>query len=365
MSFRESKPVKRHRILTEPTDIARLRLRNQRLIGAPLRAAEAVVGWLGAVQAQDYYGAKWAIAQRLRSGGDAEIESAFECGRILRTHVMRPTWHFVRPEDIRWLLALTAPRVRALLAYYDRKLEIDKKLLRTCRSVLERVLRGTSLTRDQIGNAFAEAKIRARGQRLAHLLIHAELDALICSGPRLGKQFSYALLDERAPATAPRECDDALADLARRYFASHGPAIVQDFAWWSGLTMTDSRRGIDLADPKLALLRFEDKQYWFAPPLKAPEPKWFNPPIVQLLPNYDEHVASYSDYTPSFDRARVRVPANAEGALMNHIIVSNGQVVGGWRRTLWRDHVRVEARLLARLTSAESDALSPRDRTTW
>lgn len=347
--------MKRARGFKDAAEIARLRLRNQRLVGTPLQTPEEVVGWLGAVQSQDYYGAKWAIAQRLASGEDAPIEAAFERGTILRTHVLRPTWHFVLPEDVRWLLALTAPRVRMLLGYYDKKLAIDAALLRRVRAVLTRTLEGRVATREQLGQALAEDGIEARGQRLGHLLAHAELDALICSGPRQGKQFTYALLDARAPATPPKERDDALGELARRYFASHGPALVHDFAWWSGLTVADATRGIELA--KLEARPFEDKAYWFAPRLAAAGRVRFDPPQVHLLPNYDEQVASFKDYRPAFDPARVEVPRNAEGALMNHIIVSNGQIVGGWKRTIAKDHVRIDARLLARLTGVERAAL--------
>jgi len=347
----------RGQTITRGADIARLRLRNSRLIGTTFSAPEQVVGWLGAVQSQEYTAAKWGLAQRMKRGTDAVIEAAFERGDILRTHVLRPTWHFVTPADIRWLLKLTAPRVRTLLGYYDRKLEIDPKLLQRSAAVLERALVGANRTREELGSALADAGIEARGQRLAHLLAHAELDALICSGPRRGKQFTYALVDERAPAAPRRERDEALADLARRYFQSHGPALVQDFAWWSGLTVGDAKRAIALADPKLDQLSVEDKQYWFVPPLPAAGGARSERPIVQLLPAYDEQVASFKDYAPSFDPERVRVPRNADGALMNHILVSNGQVIGGWKRTLGKDEVRIEVKLLAKLTAAERAGL--------
>jgi hypothetical protein len=341
------------RAKTTASDIARLRLQNQRLIGAGFDRAEQVVGWLGAVQSQDYAGAKWGVAQRVSDASDAAIEAAFTRGAILRTHVLRPTWHFVLPSDIRWLLALTAPRVRPTFAPYDKKLEIDAKVRVAANAVFERALAGTALTREVLGQKLMAAGIPARGQRLAHLLAHAELDALICSGPRQGKQFTYALLDERAPQSGreARPRDEALAELTRRYFQSHGPALVHDFAWWASLTVGDARRGIESIG--LEQITLEDKAYWFLPPSATSVRT--RGPLVHLLPNYDEHVGSYKDYFVSFDRARFSGPFGS--MLNNHIAVLNGQVIGGWRRTLAKGHVAIDVNLLAKLEPRERDLL--------
>src|SRR5262249_39208968 len=174
------------------------RLRNQRLVGPAFAKPEHVVDWLVAVQSQDYTGARWAVGQRTDDTTEEDLDRLFDEGAILRTHVMRPTWHFVRPADIRWLLALTAPRVRAILAHDDEELELGRAVRARCSRILERALRdGKSLTRAEIAALLGGKGIACRGRRLAHLLAHAELDALICSGPRRGKQFTYALLDER------------------------------------------------------------------------------------------------------------------------------------------------------------------------
>src|SRR5215831_20269008 len=181
------------------TDIASRRLQTQRLTGQPFDAAVDAVAWLGAVQSQDYAGAKWALGQRTRDVTDADLDRLVDAGAILRTHVMRPTWHFVLPDDMRWLLDLTAPRVKAILAHYDRQLEVDGDLLRRGHAVIETALRdGTYLTRGELAAALERAGIPADGQRLGRLIMHAELDGLIVSGPRRGKQLTYALLAERA-----------------------------------------------------------------------------------------------------------------------------------------------------------------------
>src|SRR5437773_5551309 len=195
-----------------PLDICGQRLASQHLTKQKIEKASEIVQLLGAVQAQDYSAAKWGIAQRTRSATDAELEKEISDGSILRTHVLRPTWHFVAPHDIRWMLALTAPRVKALLAFYDRKLELDASVLRRSRAALTKALRdGMHLTRMELARALTNAGIRADGtQRVAHLMMHAELDGLICSGPRRGKQFTYALLEERVPRAKALERDAAL-----------------------------------------------------------------------------------------------------------------------------------------------------------
>ncbi|HYU15343.1 MAG TPA: crosslink repair DNA glycosylase YcaQ family protein, partial [Candidatus Acidoferrum sp.] len=177
-------------------DIVRRRLENEHLVGAPLARPEDVVRWLGAVQAQDYAGAKWGVAQRAAACGDADVEEAFQSGRILRTHVLRPTWHFVMPADVRWMLQLTAPRIKAAMGHYDRKLDLTPAVYARSNAAIAVALQGgVHLTRQELARVLDAAGIAARGQRLGHLMVRAELDAVVCSGPRRGKQFTYALLD--------------------------------------------------------------------------------------------------------------------------------------------------------------------------
>jgi len=338
------------------SDIIWQRLYNERLLGSCFPTPERVVAWFGAVQAQDYSGAKWAIGQRIEHCSDAAVERAFQRGRILRTHVLRPTWHFVMPADIRWMLELTAPRIRALMAHYDRKLELDAKLVRRSNAALARALRGKShLTREELGAVLGAVGIQAKGQRLGHLMMHAELDAVIVSGPRRGKQFTYALFDERVPAEKPKSRDGALAELTKRYFESHGPALLRDFAWWSGLKVSDAKAGVEMVTPRLEKQQIEGKTYWFAPFEPKPRPA---KPTVHLLPNYDEYLISYKDYSPVIDPKLFAGLGAAEKAMLfNHLIVRNGQVIGGWRRTMEKDWVEVEIRLLTTLKRAERSEL--------
>ena len=227
-------------------DICRWRLAGQFLTTDGPTTPVDVVQILGAVQSQDYAGAKWALAQRVRGVTDAAIEATVDAGDILRTHVLRPTWHFVTPADIRWMLALTAPRVRAKMAGPNRRLELDRAFVRRSIGVFEKALAGgRSLTRQELSAELQRARLGViTGQRLGHLMMEAELDAVVCSGPRRGRQFTYALLEERAPAAPTRSSEEALHDLTRRYFTTRGPATPHDFTWWSGLTVADAKRGI-------------------------------------------------------------------------------------------------------------------------
>jgi winged helix DNA-binding protein len=338
-------------------DICGQRLANQHLTRQNLEKGSEIVRLLGAVQAQDYSGAKWAIAQRTRGATDTEVEKEISDGSILRTHVLRPTWHFVAPDDIRWMLVLTAPRVKALLAFYDRKLELDALVLRRSRDALTKALRdGKHLTRTELARALTKAGIRADGtQRLAHLVMHAELDGLICSGARRGKQFTYALLDERVPPAETLERDAALRELASRYFATRGPATADDFAWWSGLTKTDAKRGAEAAESGLERAIIGGRKYWFPASARATKQR---SPLARLLPNYDEYFIGLKDRTAMQAKLGTDGVEARIDALSGHLVTIDGQVVGGWKRTFKGKSAVVVLRLLTRLGDGEHHAIA-------
>jgi hypothetical protein len=322
----------------KPADLLRrLRLHHQWLARPSERRPEEVVAHFGAVQSQDFAMAKWALALRGTELTEAHVAAAFDAGAILRTHVLRPTWHFVSPADIRWMLHLTGPRVRAQLSRTDGLHGIDTALLRRSRAVIERALRGSVfLTRDELQAVLARNRIPVAGTALAQVMMHAELDALVCSGPRRGKHSTYALLEERAPAAPTLDRDAARAELARRYFQSHGPATARDFSWWSGLTLTDARAGIASLGRELACTAWEGSDYYFpdGPEPAAARGAW-------LLPNYDEFTVAYAERSllmgPGFPSRR---NPRADPIFTNVIIV-NGLITGNWRRTLTAKAVTV------------------------
>ena len=337
-------------------DIVRHRLHNQFLTQTDITQPEEVVRRLGAVQSQDYAGGKWALGLRMDGATDAAIDQAFNEGKILRTHVMRPTWHFVAPEDIRWLLALTAPRVHAVNAFMYRKLELDQTIIKKSYQVLERVLQGgKQLTRSELGSAFEKTGIsKAEGMRLGYFMASAELDGIICSGPRRGKQFTYALLEERAPKAADFKRDEALAELTRRYFATRGPATLHDFTWWSGLTMADAKEGMESVKRHFVSEEIEGKTYWFD---SSNSPAAFKSPVAHLLPNYDEYFIGFKDRSAIGKMVSPLHPQENSVALNAHIVIVDGQIVGGWRRTVKKDNVLLEFMLIADLTKAQGRAV--------
>ncbi len=312
------------------SDVLRQRLHNQKLSSSEIQKPADVVRWLGAVQAQDYGAAKWALALRMRNATHAQVEEAFNEGRIIRTHLLRPTWHFVVPEDIRWLLELTAPQVNRRSGSGYRMFELDAAVFKRSNKVLTNALRGGKhLTRATLKAVLNKSGVAADdGVRLAHIMLRAELDGVVCSGPRIGKQFTYALLEERVPPAKPLTRDEALAKLTRNYFTSHGPATLQDFIWWSGLTTADAKRGVDMAD------LVAEKTYWRT--RSTPISNRIENPC-HLLPAFDEYFVAYK---------------NREGGLGPTIII-NGRVVGTWKR----DSVTINLNLSRDLNKSEQRAI--------
>ena len=338
------------------TDIAHLRLRNQGLSKIQFKDAHDAVSRLGAVQAQDYAGAKWAVGQRLKDSTDAALEQAFADGSILRTHLMRPTWHLVAPEDIRWLLKLTAPRVHALGAFMYRQLELNKAIIKKSYKLLEKTLRENRyLTRTELGSVFEKADIPATGVRLAHIMMSAELDGVICSGPRKGKQFTYHLLEERVPPAKVISRGEALAELVRRYFSTRGPATLQDFVWWSGLTTTDAGNGIEMLKSKLQSEEIDGRVYWFAESKPSQKEQTR---IAYLLPNYDEYIVGYTDRSQIHDSSHNKKLDARGNVLFQNTLVINGQVTGTWKRTLKKNEVVLELTSFTKLMKVENLAVT-------
>jgi hypothetical protein len=343
-------------VTPRPASILAARLHNQWLARSPATRPAAVVERLCAVQSQDFIGAKWAIGLRATGLDDADVEAAFNRGEILRTHLMRPTWHFVTPADIRWMLTLTAPRVHQASKFYYRQLELDAKTMsRAHRVIVSELEGGQSRTRTELAAALAKRGIEARGPRLGLLTIHAELEQVLCSGPARGRQLTYALFDERAPSRAARTPRNPAAELARRYFHSHGPATLRDFVWWSGLTVAQAKRGIADASPALEPQELDGLTYWASEWKTAPR----LPPATFLLPNYDEYLIAYKD------RQLVRPTAGVDAAsIMNgpdafaHPLVVDGLFAGVWRRRVSGAKTSVEVVVKVPLSPKQRKAVN-------
>jgi hypothetical protein len=337
------------------TTIATKRLHQQRLVKDFFQNPEDVVQWFGAVQAQEYAAAKWALALRMSNITDAQVEQAIADGAILRTHVMRPTWHFVIPADLRWLLELTGPRVKAAMASYFRQVGLDDATLSQTNRLLAAALEsGKHLTRAELGSMLEQAGISTPNLRLSFILSYAELDRVVCSGARRGKQQTYALFDERVPPTTVLKREEALAKLTQRYFTSHGPATVQDFSWWSGLTVADAKAGIEMVKSELIQEVIDGKTYWFSPELQTEPP---GSPIVHLLPPYDEYLVGYKDRSAVYDQKYNQQLSFSDNPLDHYTIAIDGQIAGTWTRMIKKSTLLIEFSPFQPLTNAEVEAI--------
>jgi hypothetical protein len=330
------------------------RLANQRIDGPGCRTPEDVVAWSGAVQAQEFDPARWGIGLRMRAGAtDADVARAVDEGRILRTHVLRPTWHFVTPADIRWMLELTAPRVRLRMATYWRQMELDARTMTRGTAIIERALaEGACLTREELAVSLRRARLPLVTFRLAHLTLYAELEGVICSGPRRGKQSTYALLETRAPKARQLDRDEALGELARRYLQSHGPATIRDFVWWSGLTTPDATRGVDIATARRE--EHDGRVYWTVGAARPGS----RPKRAHLLPIYDEYLGSYRDRNAIPHSASRITSAYGRPVNFQHAVIIDGTVAGTWRITRMSKAIAMRATMLRRLTSRERRAVA-------
>lgn len=320
-------------------DITSLRLQNQHLSQPQFSRPAEIVKWLSAVQAQDYTGAKWALGQRLKNCSDEIIEEAFTKGDIIRTHVLRPTWHFVAPEDLRWMVELTSARIQGIAGTQYRQHKLDNTVFATCEKAVHRVLEGgKQLMRNDIATALQQAGVTTDEQRFIHIMMQMELIGLVCSGGRIGKQFTYALVDERIAPAKSLSKDKALAALSQRYFTAHGPATLQDFAWWSGLTITDAKAGLEMVKSQLVSREFEGATYWITDPAETMSGKSAK---VYLLPNYDEYIVSYKDRSAAIREKDVS-NADPRGTIFNHTLVINGKIEGIWKREFGKNRLTVE-----------------------
>jgi hypothetical protein len=321
-------------------DIARERLRNQCLQEAVLQRPEHVVRWLGAVQAQEFRPSKWALAQRTAGVSEPEVDQALADGKILRIHVLRPTWHYVAAEDIRWITRLSAPRVHASMAFMNRQLGLVERDFKRGNEVIARTLEGGKhLTRDELREGLVKARLPDPvGTRLAHYMAYAELEGLICSGARRGKQHTYALVDERVPRTPIVDRDAALAELTLRYFRSRGPATPHDFAMWSGLTVADAKAGLEMNASALERVTHNDKTLWFAS-LSSERPSAAS--IAHLLPIYDEYPACYKDRNAAMGTGFVKATGPKGDVPFTHPLLLDGLVNGYWKSEFTKREVVV------------------------
>jgi hypothetical protein len=316
------------------TDIAHSRLYSQQIAATKFKKAKDIVSWMGAMQAQDYNMCKWAVGIRLPGGTEKTIEAAIHKGEIIRTHVLRPTWHLVAAEDIHWMLALSAPKLKASLKGRHQQLELTDAIRKKSNSVIEKALtKHGHLTRDELVKELQRAKIAVDDNRSSHLLFWAEMEQLICSGCLKEKEPTYTLLNEWVTKKKEFTKEEAAAQLAYTYFTSHGPATLPDFVWWSGLNITDARKGLAAVTNKLHEEKIAGQSYFMSGSFVMPPAQEAS---VYFLPAFDEYIISYKD------RTAIVTPAHQkktifENGLFRPTIIVNGQATGTWKRTVQKD----------------------------
>lgn len=335
-------------------DIANRRLRAQHIATPAFEKPGDVVAWLGALQAQDYVGALWAVGLRMRHATETDIEQAIAAKTIIRTWPMRGTLHFVAPADIRWMLRLMASRVMGGSASRHRQLELDDATFDRSRdAVIQALAGGKQLARPAMYQVLEAAGIATTGQRGIHILSFLAHEGLLCFGAHAGKQPSFVLLDEWVPPAKELGRDEALAELARRYFTSHGPATVKDLMRWSGLTIKDVRAGIDMVRPELASAEVDGQTYWMSPEVQAAVTA-----SLYLLPGFDEYVLGYGDRSAVLDPLHASKVVPGNNGMFMPTIVSDGRVVGTWKRAFKKGGVAVSAYPFNTLSAAEQGAFA-------
>jgi hypothetical protein len=341
------------------SDIAKARLFNQQIAASNFTKPAEIVSWFGAMQAQDYPSAKWAIGLRIPNATEVKIEQAIADGKILRTHLMRPTWHFVAAEDIRSFVALSAPQLKSTSAAMFRASGLDAKTCHRANDLIAKALEGGNhLTRAEVMAELKNSGIDSDNLRAAYLMFGAEIDGIVCNGIKRGNQQTYALLDERVPKTPELSRDEAIAELTLRYFTSHAPATLKDFIWWSGLRASDSRKGLEMNKSNLTSEDIEGQIYWMPNDILIPNNESES---LYLLPAFDEFMVSYKD------RRAALAPEQAKDAITGNgifkpIIVVNGKIVGIWKRSLKKDSVVIEKTLFRELNDSENEAFRAKAR---
>lgn len=329
--------------------IVRRRLRDQRLTGRPSASVAAAVAWSGAVQAQEFAEAVWSVGQRVGAGDATAVETAVDAGEVIRTHLLRPTWHAVAAQDLRWLLRLTGGRVHAVNGTMYRSLELTADVFARTDDLIARAVADGPRTRKVLAAVLSGAGIEASGFRLAYALMHAELEGIVCSGPRQGRQHTYALVDTRVPA-GPLDGltgDGAVDELAARYIRGHGPAGDRDLATWSGLTLTDARAGLARARGVVRGEGPDGTPLWSA---TRPVPVRPDAPRAFLLPMYDEMIMG-------FRGLKVVVDGGDPQGRLERAVVVDGATIGSWRRTLTRTRITLDVVLFRVLDADEQDAV--------
>jgi hypothetical protein len=334
------------------SDLTRHRLHNQQLVNAQFDKPGEVVAWLGAVQAQDFPGSLWTIGQRVKNKvEEPDVEEAVNERSIVRTWPMRGTLHFVAPKDVRWMLKYLTPRVTSRLVSYYRQAELDTKVFTKIKKLWIKVLEGgNQLTRDEMYGVLERAKISTTNMRGGFILGHMSHEGFICFGSRKEKKQTFTLLDEWLPSFPMLKKDEALGELALRYFKSHGPALLEDFMWWAGLPKGEAASALASVKSQLEEEMINGKTHYFS---SSGKPGKINPTTAYLLPTYDEYGIAYKIRDAIIDPADLK----KIGGIYTSVIMMKGKAIGVWKRTIKKDSVLIETKPFRPFTKAQKSAV--------
>lgn len=336
------------------SEISHHRMNAQKLFKTTQCSPQEVVKHFGAMQAQDYAMAKWAVGSRC-DASETEIEEAVNSGQIIRTHILRPTWHFVAADDIYWMLDISAPQIKRLAVSGAKKFDVDLKKLDQFNTKIEKLLSGNNhLTREEIMQELDVKKTSKEDFLAASIMMNAELEGLVCNGRMKGKQITYTLLEERVekPKTKLTK-EEGVAKLAQRYFESHGPATLLDFSWWSGFSPTICKSVIDAIKLHLNHITIDNQIFWFEKNSKEENPFRES---VHFLPAFDEILISYKTREVSFSGNHQSKTFTNNG-IFKPIILENGKVIGIWKRTIKKDHIKIETEFFNETKSSKKEVL--------
>ena len=335
-------------------DVSKCRLLNHQLTAGKFKKPNDLVAWMGALQAQDYAMATLAVGIRVPGTTDKTIETAIDRGEIIRTHVLRPTWHLVSAKEAGWMLDLTAPHIKASLRSRHRELQLTPEIFKRGLKIMEKALSADEyLTREELVHRLEKGKVVTHDQRAAHIRLYGELDKIICSGPQRGKKNTYALFARRILKTRKLTREEALIRLIAQYFTSHGPATLQDLIWWSGLPVADARKGIELIKNDFHSQKIGAQTYWFK---DVPAGLGSATNSIHLLPAFDEFIIAYKDRTACLPAKNQSIAISSNG-IFRPVIVYNGQVIGLWKRTTAKNKTLIETQLFSATTARQNKNL--------
>lgn len=336
------------------SEIASLRLHNQQLIGSSLTTPREIVSWMGAVQAQDFNMAKWALGVRLPVLTDKLVEDALNKGELVRTHILRPTWHLVASEDIHWMLALSGPRLSSAAKSYNTMVGLTDLVREKAQDIIQQALEfGNYLTRPQLGEILKSKGLEVNLHQLNHIMFGAELNGIVCNGEIKSNKQTYCLLEEKVPKTETYDKEVALERLARKYFASHSPATLNDFVWWSGLGISDAKHAMGMIKADFVVETIDSQEYWISNSFAESKDMCQS---LLLLPAWDEFVVSYKNRQHIILDEHYSKVISKNG-IFKPVVVKDGQIIGMWKRIKKKDKVSAEIKLFGEADKLTNDML--------